>query len=134
MKSCSIALAFLAAGLLLASSTSVAQDVHVIEVTAKKYEFDPSPIHVKQGAKVQLKITASDHTHGFRIRSMPDGIDTHGQPGLIFTSSQECHRIEKGTTEVIEFVAQTPGTYPFSCCVVCGLHHHSMKSELIVDP
>jgi len=33
------------------------QAVQVIEVTAKKYEYSPSPIRVKLGAKVQLKIT-----------------------------------------------------------------------------
>jgi hypothetical protein len=33
----------------------------VIEVTAKKYEYSPAPIHVKSGAKIQLKITATDH-------------------------------------------------------------------------
>jgi hypothetical protein len=45
-------------------------------VTAKKYEFNPSPIRVKQGKKVQLKITATDHVHGFRIELFPDGSDT----------------------------------------------------------
>lgn len=134
MKSSLVALAFVTAELLLIGGVSRAQEVRVVEVTAKKYEFDPSPIHVKQGTKVQLKITATDHTHGFRIRTMPDGVDTHGQAGLIFASPQGCYRIEKGQTETIEFVAQTAGTYPFECCVHCGLHHKSMKGELIVDP
>jgi hypothetical protein len=34
--------------------------VQVIEVTAKKYEYSPAPIPVKSGAKIQLKITATD--------------------------------------------------------------------------
>jgi heme/copper-type cytochrome/quinol oxidase subunit 2 len=42
--------------------------VQVIEVTANKYEFTPSPIRVKQGTRVQLKITATDHAHGFKIK------------------------------------------------------------------
>jgi heme/copper-type cytochrome/quinol oxidase subunit 2 len=50
-----------------------AQDVKIIEVSAKKYEFNPSSIHVKQGTKVQLRITATDHTHGFKIGAFPDG-------------------------------------------------------------
>jgi len=37
------------------------ESAQVIDVTAKKYEFSPSPIRVKQGTKVQLKITATDH-------------------------------------------------------------------------
>src|ERR1700722_8221596 len=39
----------------------------VIEVTAKKYEYSPAPIHVKRGAKIELEITAIDHDHGFSI-------------------------------------------------------------------
>jgi len=31
------------------------QQVSVIELTAKKYEYSPSPVHVKAGTKVQLK-------------------------------------------------------------------------------
>ena len=34
------------------------QNVLVIEITAKKYEYSPSPFHVQAGTKVQLKITA----------------------------------------------------------------------------
>jgi len=111
-----------------------AGDVQVITVTAKKYEFDPSPIRVKQGAKVQLRITATDHTHGFRIGAYPDGGEGAGHAGLVFSSPVGCQRIEKGQTATVEFTAQTPGTYPFKCCVHCGFHHGSMKGELIVEP
>jgi len=110
------------------------QSVQVIEVTAKKYEFNPSPIHVKQGTRVQLKITATDHAHGFRIKLLPDGADTKGNAGLVFSSSQDCQKIEKGQMATVEFVAQTPGTYPFKCCTRCGWHHRAMKGQLIVQP
>lgn len=109
-------------------------DVQVIEVTAKKYEFDPAPIRVKQGTKVQLKITATDHAHGFRITPYPDGAEAKGNQGLVFSNSPGCVKIEKGHTEIVEFVAQTPGAYQFSCCVHCGWSHRSMKGELIVEP
>ena len=110
------------------------EGVQVIEVTAKKYEFSPSPIRVKQGTKVQLKITASDHAHGFRITPFATGAEQKGSPGLVFSNSAGCVKIEEGHTEVVEFVAQTPGTYPFSCCVHCGWKHRSMKGEVIVEP
>jgi hypothetical protein len=29
--------------------------------------------------------------------------------------------------------AKTPGTYEFQCSVDCGIHHGSMKGQLIVD-
>jgi cytochrome c oxidase subunit II len=129
-----ITLLSLASALGLATSSSAAQEVQVIKVTAKKYEFNPSPIHVKQGTKVRLEITATDHAHGFKITPYVEGSEDHAHPGLVFSAAQECYRIEKDQTATVEFLAQTPGTYPFSCCVRCGVHHGSMKGELIVDP
>jgi cytochrome c oxidase subunit II len=117
-----------------AQSTASTEGVQVITVTAKKYEFDPSPIRVKQGTKVRLNITAVDHAHGFKISPAPEGGETGGEPGLVFSSPQDCTKIEKGQTATVEFVAQKAGTYHFRCCVVCGFHHHSMKGELIVEP
>ena len=108
--------------------------VQVIEVMAKKYEFTPSPIRVKQGARVQLKITATDHEHGFKINAIAEGSHATDSPGLIFSSPQSCEHIEKHQTGTIEFVAKTAGTYPFKCCTVCGWHHRAMKGELIVEP
>lgn len=113
---------------------SPAETVQTIEVTAKKYEFNPSTIRVKQGTRVQLKIRATDHAHGFRISEEPEGGERKGKPGLVFTSAQDCTKIEEGKAETVEFVAQTPGTYPFRCCVHCGWHHRAMKGALIVEP
>jgi cytochrome c oxidase subunit II len=109
------------------------QDAQVIEVMAKKYEYSGSPIHVKAGTKVQLKITATDHDHGFKISATPDGVDSSGPAGLTFASPQECWQLKKGETTTIEFLAQTPGTYTFKCCHSCGLGHRGMKGQLVVD-
>lgn len=114
-------------------SPSPTNGVQVVDVIAKKFEFDPSPIRVKQGTKVQLKITAKDHAHGFRIREFPDGVDTKGKAGLVFSSPLDCQKIEKGQTLTVEFVAQIAGTYPFRCCVHCGWEHRGMKGQLIVE-
>jgi cytochrome c oxidase subunit II len=116
------------------SSTAATEGAQVIVITAKKYEFDPSPIRVKQGAKVQLKITAKDHAHGFKMSEFPEGGEKNAKAGLVFSSPQDCTKIEEGQTATIEFVAQTPGTYSFRCCVHCGWHHRAMKGELIVEP
>ena len=109
------------------------QSAQVIEVTAKKYEYSASPIHVKSGTRVQLKITASDHDHGFKISAVPDGAATNGTAGLIFTTSQDCWQLKKGETTTIDFLAQTPGTYTFRCCHTCGLGHKGMKGQMVVD-
>jgi cytochrome c oxidase subunit II len=110
------------------------QDVKLIEVSAKKFEYNPSSIHIKQGTKVQLKITATDHTHGFKIKAFADDSEKKGSPGLTFTSPQDCWKIEKGQSSTIEFVAQTAGTYSFQCCVRCGTDYLRMRGRLIVDP
>jgi cytochrome c oxidase subunit 2 len=108
--------------------------VQAIDVTAKKYEYSPAPIHVKSGTKIQLKITATDHDHGFSIGAVPDGADANGPEGLVFTSAQECWQLKKGETTTIEFLVRTPGTYSFKCCHTCGLGHRGMKGLLIVEP
>jgi cytochrome c oxidase subunit II len=136
-----IASLFLLAGLsVTADSASLAtvsqadQEVQVIEISAKKYEYSPSPIRVKRGAKVQLKITALDRAHGFKINLSPDGSDKKSDVGLIFSSSDDCFKLEKGIPTVVEFVARTPGAYSFHCCNRCGIGHGGMKGQLLVEP
>jgi cytochrome c oxidase subunit II len=109
------------------------QDVQVIEVTAKKYEYSPEPVHVRRGTHVQLKITATDHDHGFKIATFPDGPAQSGTPGLVLASAQDCWQLKKGETTTIEFLAQTAGTYTFRCCHTCGVGHRGMKGEIVVD-
>jgi heme/copper-type cytochrome/quinol oxidase subunit 2 len=109
------------------------QDTQVIEVTAKKYEYSPEPVHVKKGVRVQLKITATDHDHGFKIAAIPDGANQSGTPGLVFASAQDCWQLKKGETTTIEFLAQLSGTYTFRCCHTCGVGHRGMKGVLVVD-
>ena len=131
-----VSAALLALGAYLSLPESIratSQDVRVIEITAKKYEYSNSPVHVKVGTKVQLKITAIDHDHGFRIGNLSDGASSSDKAGLVFTSEQECWQLKKGETTMIEFVAQTPGTYLFKCCHTCGLGHKGMKGQIIVE-
>ena len=104
-------------------------------MTAKKYEFSPSRVHVKSGMKVQVKITALDRDHGLKIAVIPDGADSSTLAGLEFTPPQgnDDWKLKKGKETTIEFVAKTPGGYEFQCSVACGIHHGRMKGQLIVD-
>src|ERR1700688_2490197 len=95
------------------------QSVQVIEVTAKKYEYSPSPIRAKVGAPVQLRFTSLDKTHGFKINLYPDGADPKGEPGLVFSSKEDCFKLEKGTPRGGQFIARSSGTYSFRCCNRC---------------
>jgi cytochrome c oxidase subunit II len=110
------------------------QSVQVIEMTARKYEFSPSPVHVKLGMKIQLRITAIDRDHGFTIVRDPVGDETSPHRGLVFTSPSDGWKLKRGQETTIEFVARVPGTYEFNCSLVCGLHHGRMKGRLVVDP
>ena len=118
------------------ASQSEDQDVQVIPIAAKKYEFWPSPVHVKAGIRIQLKIMAIDRDHGFKISVVPDGADVPIHPGLEFNPPQQNNgwKLKKGEETEIEFVAKTPGTYEFRCSVACGIHHGRMKGQLVVDP
>lgn len=111
------------AGLLLAASTvrgGAAQNGaqvpgNEIKMTAKKYEFDPNVITVKNGERVKLVITALDHDHGFKLEAFK--ID---------------ERLKKGTPTTIEFTADKVGTFPFECSHFCGVGHGKMKGKLVV--
>jgi cytochrome c oxidase subunit 2 len=124
------------AGFARLSNTSQAdREVQVIEMSAKKYEYSPSPIRVKRGTKVQLRITALDRTHGIKINLSPDGSVQKNDSGLIFSSNNfDCFKLERGIPTVVEFVALTPGTYSFHCCNRCGIGHGGMKGQIVVEP
>jgi cytochrome c oxidase subunit 2 len=87
-----------------------------MKVTARKYGFDPSQIHVKKGDHVKLVITAVDHDHGFRLDAYH--ID---------------QVLKKGEAAMVEFTADQTGTFPFECSHFCGLGHKRMKGELVVE-
>ena len=134
---CIVPKSLLGLAIILSLSGSVraqGQAAQVIEVMAKKYEYSSSPVHVKVGTKVQLKITATDHDHGFKISTVPDGALPNGADGLVFSAAQDCWQLKKGETTTIEFLARTPGTYTFKCCHTCGFGHKNMKSQIIVEP
>jgi cytochrome c oxidase subunit II len=92
------------------------QDTKEIRISAKKYEYDPAVITVKQGDRVKLIVTAVDHDHGFKIEAFH--ID---------------QLVKKGESTSIEFSADMTGTFPFQCSHFCGLGHKGMKGELIVE-
>jgi cytochrome c oxidase subunit II len=105
----------------------------VIEVSAKKYEFSPSEIHVPKGTRVELKVHSVDETHGVKLEVYPEGAKDKGTPGLVFDHPDENGKVAKGTDQVLDFVAQVPGTYDFKCAKFCGFGHDKMKGKLIVE-
>ena len=119
MKRIALMAALLLCGLLAwaQQKPEPAPPAHEIKMTAKKYEFSPAEIRVKQGERVRLLITATDRKHGFQIEAL--GLKTE---------------LPEGKETAVEFTAPKPGAYEFKCSVRCGWRHGSMKGRLIVEP
>jgi cytochrome c oxidase subunit 2 len=100
-----------------APTGKVINGVRVIEMKTRKFEFDPATVIVKQGEKVQLKVTSEDVMHGIRISDYD--ID---------------QKLPPNETQVIEFTADKPGRHHFHCSVYCGSGHGNMHGELVVLP
>jgi cytochrome c oxidase subunit 2 len=92
--------------------------VHEIEVTAKKFAFEPSLIQVVAGERVRLVLRSSDAVHSFAIRAL--NIDVKIPRG--------------GTVATSEFVAPPAGRYEVSCSEFCGSGHSQMKAALVSTP
>ena len=82
---------------------------HRIEVTAKRYGFEPAEITVKKGEAVELELTTADVPHGLRIRELK--IDV---------------RVSKGQKSDATFTPQSTGTFVGHCSVFCGSGHGEM--------
>ncbi len=107
----------LAAGAVLLSfhTTASSQSVHELQLTASKYQFEPSTIQVTAGEPVRLIIRSKDRVHGF---SMP-------------TLKIDARIPKDGDAVTIEFVAPPPGEYEIACSEFCGIGHRHMKAALI---
>ena len=107
-------------------------EVQVIDVSAKKYEFAPAEIHVKVGARVQIKLHPTDKTHGIKLQPNSEGSNPQGPAGLRFIGQSSIHA-GKNEEAVLEFVAERAGTYLFECSKFCGLGHKGMRGKLVVE-
>jgi cytochrome c oxidase subunit 2 len=104
-----------------------------IELSAKKYDFSPTEIRVAKGTHVELKVHSVDDTHGVKLDIYPEGAKDKATPGLVFDQPDQNGKVAKGADQVLDFVAQTPGTYDFKCAKFCGFGHDKMKGKLIVE-
>lgn len=84
-------------------------------VTAKKWEFAPSTLIVRQGDKVKIKITSTDVTHSFVLKDY----------GINIT-------VKPNETKIAEFVADKYGIFNFNCGIPCGTGHKDMVGVLVV--
>jgi cytochrome c oxidase subunit II len=86
-----------------------------VEITAKRFEFDPPEITLKKGEPVVLVLKSADVAHGLRFREL--NIDIRPPAG--------------GTAEV-QFTPEKTGDFIGHCSVFCGRGHGSMVMKMHV--
>jgi len=94
-----------------------ARSVHELQITASRYQFEPSTIRVTAGESVRLVLRSRDGVHGFSIPTLK--LDAQIPTG--------------GDPVTVEFVAPTAGQYDIVCSEFCGSGHGHMKAVLVVE-
>jgi heme/copper-type cytochrome/quinol oxidase subunit 2 len=89
----------------------------VINILARRFEYEPSRIIVQKGELVTLRLESADVTHGLYLDGY--GLDIKARPGMIGKAT---------------FRADKTGRYAFRCSVTCGEFHPYMIGFLIVEP
>jgi cytochrome c oxidase subunit II len=86
-----------------------------IEITAKRFAFEPGEITLKRGEPVVLVLKSTDVAHGLRFRELNLNI-----------------KIDKGGTAELPFTPEKTGDFVGHCSVFCGSGHGSMALTLHV--
>lgn len=98
------------------TSSLRAQDApHRIQVTAKRFGYEPDSITVKKGEPVVLVLTSADVAHGLRFREL-----------------NLSAKINKGSTSELSFTPTQTGDFIGHCSVFCGSGHGKMTLTLHV--
>jgi cytochrome c oxidase subunit II len=86
-----------------------------INVSVKKFAYEPSQITLKKGEPVVIKLTTQDVAHGLKFKEL--NLNT---------------RIEKGKPAELAFTPTQTGDFVGHCSVFCGSGHGSMTLTLHV--
>ena len=88
-----------------------------IEVTAKRFSYEPGEITLKRGQPVVLVIKSLDVAHGLRFRELNLNA-----------------KINKGSSAELSFTPDRVGDFVGHCFVFCGSGHGGMTMTLhVVD-
>ena len=87
-----------------------------IRIAAKKFEFHPNKVTIKQGLPVTLVLTSEDRIHGLKLPDL--GLRSEIVPG------QETR---------LTFTPDKLGSFTFFCDVFCGDGHEEMDGTLTVE-
>jgi cytochrome c oxidase subunit II len=98
------------------SAFASAQDVPKrIDVSVKRFAYEPAEITIKKGEPVVLEITTQDVAHGLKFKEL--NLST---------------KIEKGKSAELAFTPTKTGDFVGHCSVFCGSGHGSMTLTLHV--
>jgi cytochrome c oxidase subunit 2 len=101
--------------LLVAASSAKPASPRLVEVTAKRYGFEPAEITVKKGEAIKLELSSADVAHGIRVRELKIELHT-----------------SKGKKADAIFTPQATGTFVGHCSVFCGSGHGEMTLTIHV--
>ena len=102
--------------LLTGTSRVHADDIPVIDISAKRFAFSPDKITLKKGRTVKLRLHSEDVTHGFLLR--PLKLD---------------EEIPAGSTTEVTVTPQQAGTFTSICDHFCGANHGNMNMTIMVE-
>jgi cytochrome c oxidase subunit II len=92
-----------------------AQEPKRIEITAKRFTYEPDEITLKKGQPVVLVLKSVDVAHGLRLREL--SVDV---------------KIPAGGSQEVRLTPQKTGNFAAHCSVFCGPGHGSMALKLHV--
>ena len=92
-----------------------AENEQVIKITAKKFEYAPKEITLKKGVPAVLEFTSLDRLHGFNCPQLKIRTD-----------------IQPGKENIVRFVPDKVGTFPFHWDNFCGSGHEGMQGIIKV--
>lgn len=90
--------------------------VRTINITAKRFTFEPAEVTLKKGEPVKLVLKSEDVTHGIFVRPLKLDQD-----------------IPAGKTVEVTITPQTAGKFTAICDHFCGAGHGNMKMTFIVQ-
>jgi cytochrome c oxidase subunit II len=92
----------------------------VVNAVGHQWYWQIEPERVKAGTPVEFRVSAEDVTHGFALYDADLKLVTQTQA-------------MPGYTNVLTHVFEKPGKYRVLCLEYCGVSHHGMMAELIVE-
>jgi len=96
--------------------TQVDKDLYQVYAVAQMWQFQPSQIYIPVGSTVDFYLTSKDVVHGFNI----------------FEKNVNMMAVYGGINKTtVRF--DKPGVYKITCHEYCGVGHHNMQAEVIVN-